>query len=167
MEMNKKLACGLWATSVLGIITSIFSLIPSFENLASYADSNVAGYAIGIIVYSIVCIVVGLISRILLGYNVWQDKNNKGTFVIVILNALFASSFGGIVAFIMRLILRKNDSPSIRKAWFVPAIITFVIAVIVSVVSTGFTVLGVISLLINTTFDLIFGYWFLKYLKLN
>ena len=86
--------------------------------------------------------------------------------ISVILIAIFTFNLGGLVAIVMRLILRKKkDSAKIRNTWFVPAIVAGVMTLI-SLISI-FSFVGFIGLLLNVAYYLIFGYWFLKYLKVN
>lgn len=45
--------------------------------------------------------------------------------ISVILIAIFTFNLGGIIAIILRLVLRKKkESEGIRNAWFVPAIVS-------------------------------------------
>lgn len=103
-----------------------------------------------------------------------RDKNDKLTMISIILIAIFTFNLGGITAIILRLILRKNDSEAIRKCWFVPGAVAGVLPLIVNgaryianleYFSYFLTVIG--SALLSAAFYLIFGYWFIKYLKLN
>ena len=147
-SINKKLAYSLWAVSGISALMSIINYI-SYE------------YYLGMI-----GIVVALVFQGLLGYTILRDKNDKFTMISVILIAIFTFNLGGLVAIVMRLILRKKkDSAKIRNAWFVPAIVAGVMTLI-SLISI-FSFVGFIGLLLNVAYYLIFGYWFLKYLKVN
>ena len=86
--------------------------------------------------------------------------------ISVILIAIFTFNLGGLVAIVMRLILRKKkDSTKIRSVWFVPAIVSGVMALIHII--SYITLIGVIGPVLNVVYYLIFGYWFIKYLKVN
>jgi hypothetical protein len=147
-NINKKLAYGLWAVSGLSALMSIINYI-SFE------------YYLGMI-----GIVVALVFQGLLGYTILRDKNDKFTMISVILIAIFTFNLGGLVAIVMRLILRKKkESTKIRSAWFVPAIVAGAMALI-NIISY-ITLIGVVGLVLNVVYYLIFGYWFIKYLKVN
>lgn len=146
-NINKKLSYGLWAVSGISALLSIVNYI-SFE------------YYVGLIT-----VVIALVFQILLGYTIFRDKNDKFTMVSVILIALFTFNLGGLTAIIMRLVLRKNDSEKVRNAWFVPAIVSGTLALIAMFASINF--MKLISLVLIVTYYLIFGYWFIKYLKVN
>ena len=147
-NINKKLAYGLWAVSGISALMSIINYI-SFE------------YYLGMI-----GIVLALVFQGLLGYTILRDKNDKFTMISVILIAIFTFNLGGLVAIVMRLILRKNkESNKIRNVWFIPAIVAGVMALI-NIISF-ITFIGVIGLILNVVYYLIFGYWFIKYLKVN
>ena len=147
-NINKKLAYGLWAVSGISALMSIINYI-SFE------------YYLGLI-----GIVLALVFQGLLGYTILRDKNDKFTMISVILIAIFTFNLGGLVAIVMRLILRKNkESNKIRNVWFIPAIVAGVMALI-NIISF-ITFIGVIGLILNVVYYLIFGYWFIKYLKVN
>ena len=146
-DLNQKLAYGLGTVSGISALMSIINYI-SFE------------YYRGMI-----SIVIALIFQGLLGYTILRDKNDKFTMVSVILIAIFTFNLGGLVAIIMRLVLRKKDSDKIRNAWFVPAIISGALALIN--IFLAFSFIGFVGLVLNVVYYLIFGYWFLKYLKVN
>lgn len=146
-DLNKKLAYGLWTVSGISALMSIINYI-SFE------------YYLGMI-----SIVIALIFQGLLGYTILRDKNDKFTMISVILIAIFTFNLGGLVAIIMRLVLRKNNSDKIRNAWFVPAIVSGALALIN--LFLAFSFIGFVGLVLNVAYYLIFGYWFLKYLKVN
>ena len=146
-SINKKLAYGLWAVSGISALMSIINYI-SYE------------YYLGMIV-----IVVALVFQGLLGYTILRDKNDKFTMISVILIAIFTFNLGGLVAIIMRLVLRKKNSYKIRNAWFVPAIVSGALALIN--LFLAFSFIGFVGLVLNVVYYLIFGYWFLKYLKVN
>lgn len=145
--LNKKLAYGLWTVSAISALMSIINYI-SFE------------YYLGMI-----SIVIALVFQGLLGYTILRDKNDKFTMVSVILIAIFTFNLGGLVAIIMRLVLRKKDSDKIRNAWFVPAIVSGALSLIN--LFLAFSFIGFVGLVLNVVYYLIFGYWFLKYLKVN
>lgn len=145
--LNKKLAYGLWTVSAISALMSIINYI-SFE------------YYLGMI-----SIFIALVFQGLLGYTILRDKNDKLTMVSVILIAIFTFNLGGLVAIIMRLVLRKKNSDKIRNAWFVPAIVSGALALINIFLVFSFT--GFVGLVLNVVYYLIFGYWFLKYLKVN
>lgn len=146
-SINKKLAYGLWTVSAISALMSIINYI-SFE------------YYLGMI-----SIVIALVFQGLLGYTILRDKNDKFTMASVILIAIFTFNLGGLVAIIMRLVLRKKDSDKIRNAWFVPAIVSGALALIN--LFLAFSFIGFVGLVLNVVYYLIFGYWFLKYLKVN
>jgi len=146
-NINKKLAYGLWAVSGISTLISIINYI-SFE------------YYVGMI-----GLIIAVVFQFLLGYTILRDKNDKFTMISVILIALFTFNLGGIIAIIMRLVLRKNDSQKVRNAWFVPAIVSGALALITSFAYFNF--MSLINLVLNVAYYLIFGYWFIKYLKVN
>ena len=112
-----------------------------------------------------ISIVISLVFQVLLGYTILRDKNDKFTMISVILIAIFTFNLGGLVAIIMRLVLRKKDSDKIRNTWFVPAIVSGALALIN--LFLAFSFIGFAGLVLNVAYYLIFGYWFLKYLKVN
>lgn len=147
-SINKKLAYSLWAVSGISALMSII-------NYMSYE------YYLGMI-----GIVVALVFQGLLGYTILRDKNDKFTMISVILIAIFTFNLGGLVAIVMRLILRKNkESTKIRNAWFVPAIVAGAMVLVNMIHFITFA--GVASLILTAVYYLIFGYWFIKYLKVN
>ena len=147
-SINKKLAYSLWAVSGISALMSIINYI-SYE------------YYLGMI-----GIVVALVFQGLLGYTILRDKNDKFTMVSVILIAIFTFNLGGLVAIVMRLILRKKkDSAKIRSVWFIPAIVAGAMALVTMIRFITFA--GVASLILTVAYYLIFGYWFIKYLKVN
>ena len=147
-NINKKLAYGLWAVSGISTLISIINYI-SFE------------YYVGMI-----GVILAAIFQFLLGYTILRDKNDKFTMVSVILIAIFTFNLGGIVAIIMRLILRKKpNSEKIRNYWYVPAVVSGVLNLIY--ILNVFTFIDFIGLVFNVVYYLIFGYWFIKYLKVN
>lgn len=117
--------------------------------------------------------VCALVSRLLLGYTILQDKNDKFTKISVILVAIFNFNLNVLIAIIMRLVLRKNNSEKVRNAWFVPAIVSGVFILIWIIRFFGFEVndfsLSSIftTLVPNVVYYLIFDYWFIKHLKIN
>lgn len=144
--VNKKLAHGLWAISGLSALISVISFISAY-------------YYIGII-----SVIISLVFQVLLGYTILRDKNDKFTMVSIIAIAIFTFNLGGLVAIVMRLILRKKpDSEQIRKLWFIPAVVSGIMYLIN--ILSAFTFIGFIQLVLNVVYYLIFGYWFIKYLK--
>lgn len=86
--------------------------------------------------------------------------------ISVILIAIFTFNLGGLVAIVLRLILRKKSgADKIRNGWFVPAIVSGALNLIS--LFTTFIFIGFIGLTLNVAYYLIFGYWFIKYLKVN
>lgn len=146
-NINKKLAYSLWTVSGIFALISIINYI-SFE------------YYLGMIRS-----VLALVFEGLLGYTILRDKNDKFTMISVILIAIFTFNLGGLVAIIMRLVLRKKDSEKIRNAWFIPAVVSG-IWLSINLIRT-FSFLGLVGLIFNVAYYLIFGYWFIKYLKVN
>ena len=147
-SINKKLAYSLWAVSGISALMSIINYI-SYE------------YYLGMI-----GIVVALVFQGLLGCTILRDKNDKFTMVSVILIAIFTFNLGGLVAIVMRLILRKKkESTKIRSVWFIPAIVAGAMALVNMIRFITFA--GVASLILTVAYYLIFGYWFIKYLKVN
>ena len=146
--INKKLAYGLWAVSGLSAVMSIINYL-SFE------------YYLGMI-----GLVVALVFQCLLGYTILRDRNDSITVVSVLLVAIFTFNLGGLVAIVMRLVLRKKkESEKIRSAWFVPAIVAGVMMLIN--IMSYISLFGVVGLVLNVAYYLIFGYWFIKYLEVN
>lgn len=146
--INKKLAYGLWAVSGISTLISIVNYI-SFE------------YYIGMI-----GVIIAVVFQFLLGYTILRDKNDKFTMISVILIAIFTFNLGGLVAIVLRLILRKKaNSEKIRNSWFVPAVVSGALNLIS--LFTAFSFIGFVGLALNVAYYLIFGYWFIKYLKVN
>ena len=146
--INKQLAYGLWEVSGISTLISIVNYI-SFE------------YYIGMI-----GVIIAVVFQFLLGYTILRDKNDKFTMISVILIAIFTFNLGGLVAIVLRLILRKKaNSEKIRNSWFVPAIVSGALNLIS--LFTAFSFIGFVGLALNVTYYLIFGYWFIKYLKVN
>lgn len=150
--MKQKLGYGLLAVSIISAIISIDSYIS-------------IGYYTGIFM-----IVFGLIFQILLSYTILRDKNDRFTMISIILITIFTFNIGGIIAIILRLILRKNNTEIIRKCWFVPGIAAGVLPLIrVRAFTAGlfYSTFFINNVLLNAAFYLIFGYWFIRYLRLN
>lgn len=148
-NINKKLAYGLWAVSGISKLISIITYI-SFE------------YYVGMIYV----IIIAVVFRFLLGYTILRDKNDKFTMISVILITIYEFNLSGIIAIILRLVLRKKkESEGIRNAWFVPAIVSGALNLIS--LFTAFSFIGFVGLALNVAYYLIFGYWFIKYLKVN
>lgn len=104
--------------------------------------------------------------QVLLGYIILRDNNDKTTRISVILAVIFSFNFGYVLVFILRLIMRQtSNSGKIRKYWFVPAIAIGVQGLISLCSNFNFALL--IYLMSGTVSTLIFGYWLIKYLKLN
>ena len=147
--INKKLAYGLWTVS--GILTLI-SII-SFISIKNY---------IGMI-----GVIIAVVFEFLLGYTILRDKNDRFTMISVIMITIFTFNLAGVIAIILRLVLRKKrESESIRKAWFVPAIVVGA-ANLIMLLFTEFSFIGFAELALYVVYYLIFGYWFIKYLKVN
>ena len=147
-NLNKKLAYGLWAVSGISTLISVINYI-SFE------------YYVGMI-----GVIIAVVFQFLLGYTIFRDKNDKFTMISVILIAIFTFNLGGLVAIVLRLILRKkSDADKIRNCWFVPAIVSGALNLIS--LFTAFSFIGFVGLALNVAYYLIFGYWFIKYLKVN
>lgn len=147
-NINKKLAYGLWTVSGISTLISLINYI-SFE------------YYVGMIV-----LIIAAALQFLLGYTILRDKNDRFTMISVILIAIFTFNLAGIIAIILRLVLRKKkESEGIRNAWFVPAIVSGALNLIS--LFTSFTFVGFIGVVLNIAYYLIFGYWFIKYLKVN
>ena len=147
-NINKKLAYGLWAVSGISTLISVINYI-SFE------------YYVGMI-----GVIIAVIFQFLLGYTILRDKNDRFTMISVILIAIFTFNLGGIIAIILRLVLRKKkESEGIRNAWFVPAVVSGAVNLISFF--TAFSFIGFAGLVLNVAYYLIFGYWFIKCLKVN
>lgn len=147
-NINKKLAYGLWTVSGISTLISLINYI-SFE------------YYVGMIV-----LIIAAALQFLLGYTILRDKNDRFTMISVILIAIFTFNLAGIIAIILRLVLRKKkESEGIRNAWFVPAIVSGALNLIL--LFTSFTFVGFIGVVLNIAYYLIFGYWFIKYLKVD
>lgn len=147
-NINKKLAYGLWAVSGISTLISVINYI-SFE------------YYVGMI-----GVIIAVIFQFLLGYTILRDKNDRFTMISVILIAIFTFNLGGIIAIILRLVLRKKkESEGIRNAWFVPAVVSGAVNLISFF--TAFSFIGFVGLVLNVAYYLIFGYWFIKCLKVN
>lgn len=147
-NINKKLAYGLWTVCGISTLISLINYI-SFE------------YYVGMIV-----LIIAAALQFLLGYTILRDKNDRFTMISVILIAIFTFNLAGIIAIILRLVLRKKkESEGIRNAWFVPAIVSG--ALNLNSLFTAFSFIGFIGVVLNIAYYLIFGYWFIKYLKVN
>ncbi len=147
--INKKLAYGLWAVSGISTLISIVNYI-SFKNY------------IGMI-----GVIIAVAFEFLLGYTILRDKNDKFTMISVIMITIFTFNLAGVIAIILRLVLRKKrESENIRKAWFVPAIVAGA-ANLIGLLFTEFSFIDFVGLALNVAYYLIFGYWFIKYLKIN
>lgn len=147
-NINKKLAYGLWTVSGISVLLSVINCI------------NIKNYV------SLILLIVAFAFQTLLGYTILRDKNDKFTMISVILIALFTFNLGGLVAIALRLILRKKSDPEkIRSCWFIPAIVSG--ALNLFSLFTAFSFIGLIGLALNVAYYLIFGYWFIKYLKVN
>ena len=148
-NLNKKLAYGLWAVSGISTLISLILYVRA-----------------GIYVVGIIALVIAFGLQAMLGYTILRDRNDKFTMISVLLISAFGSNIGGIVAIVLRLILRKKrDSEAIRKCWMVPGLVVGCLGLITLFMSFSF--ISFISLGLNVTYYLIFGYWFIKYLKLN
>lgn len=190
IAINKKLAYPLWAVSMISAFVSIYIIwvthnvsLLSYEYwylflFYSYEDLDLYDiFYLGIYreIYNNLTLltVCALVSRLLLGYTILQDKNDKFTRISVILVAIFNFNLNVLIAIIMRLVLRKNNSEKVRNAWFVPAIVSGVFILIWIIRSFGFEVndfsLSSIftTLVPNVVYYLIFDYWFIKHLKIN
>lgn len=193
IAINKKLAYPLWAVSMISAFVSIYIirvthsvsllsyeywylfLFYSYEDLYDnyfywnfyWRDTD------NIYIYLTLLTVCALVSRLLLGYTILQDKNDKFTKISVILVAIFNFNLNVLIAIIMRLVLRKNNSEKVRNAWFVPAIVSGVFILIWIIRSFGFEVndfslASIFTTLVpNVVYYLIFDYWFIKHLKVN
>ena len=149
-NLNKKLAYGLWAVSGISTLISVINYI----SFGYY-------YYVGMI-----GVIIAVIFQFLLGYTILRDKNDKFTMISVILIAIFTFNLGGLVAIILRLILRKKaNSETIRNSWFVPAVVSGALNLIS--LFAAFSFIGFVGLALNVAYYLIFGYWFIKYLKVN
>ncbi len=63
---------------------------------------------------------------------------------------------------IMRLILRKNKSETIRNMWFIPALIGGVLPFISILDVIAFVPFAIVRVILNVVYYLLFGYWFLE-----
>lgn len=104
--------------------------------------------------------------QVLLGYIILRDKNDKTTRISVILAVFFSVNPGYVLVFVLRLIMRNTGNPEkIRKYWFAPAIVVGIQGLIS--LCSDFNFATFIYLVSSTANCLIFGYWLIKYLKLN
>lgn len=150
--LNKKLAYGLWAVSGISGLYQLYSIRYSIIYYQEYLE--------------IIGIVVALVCQGVLGYTILRDKNDKFTMISVILTAIFTFDLSGWVAMVMRMILRKKkESTKIRSVWFIPAIVAGATKLVNMIHFITFG--GVVSLILSVTYYLIFGYWLIKYLKVN
>ena len=147
---SKKMAYGVWAICAFLMLVNIISVI------SMDVEPHVLSVLISLISYVLIA---------LLGYTIYRDRNDRLTMITVILVAIFTFDLGGFVAVILRLVLRKNDSENVRKLWFLPAVISAALSLIVGL--SYITVLSAISMILTTLYCLIFGYWFIKYLPVN
>ncbi len=145
-NINKKLACGLWAVS------GISALVPMVLSLS------------GSYYFNPVSLIVTLLIQLLLGYQIFRDKNDFQTMITVIVITILSLNLGGVIAFVLRLIIRKNNSEKVRNYWFIPAVVTGVSSM--TLLFALFPI-GLLLVCLNVAYYLIFGYWFIKYLKLN
>ncbi len=151
--INQKLAYGLWAVSGISIIIYIVDYIPIMYDIGE--------------IYVIIPSVLAAFFQFFLGYHsILRDNNDKLTMISVIMITLLRIDFAGIVAIVLRLLLRqKRESETIRNVWFVPAIVSGVLGLIT--LFTAFRFVYLVKLTLNAVYYLIFGYWFIKYLKVN
>lgn len=195
IAINKKLAYPLWAVSMISAFVSICIIRVTdyvsflsheylfynyeYEDLYDFFYRRYI-YDRYIYIYLTLLTVCALVSRLLLGYTILQDKNDKFTRISVILVAIFNFNLNVLIAIIMRLVLRKNNSEKVRNAWFVPAIVSGVLLLIWKIIffgfdffcdsyidDPGFWVPVLINLVLNVVYYLIFDYWFIKHLKVN
>jgi len=138
----KKLAYSLWAVSFVSFVISVIG----FVTQSFYMGIPLAA--------------ISLVFQILLGYNIFRNKNDRFTMFSVILVALFTFNISGFITIIMRIILKKSKNPdALRRLWFVPACIGVVLQILVST--------DILGMILSAAYYLIFGYWFIKELKVN
>lgn len=161
-KINKKtLAYSLFAvTGINALLMIIFSI--AISDSGSAANSKAASGSGPLLLLMIVF--VGF--QVWLGYIILRDNNDKTTRISVILAVIFSFNFGYVLVFILRLIMRQtSNSGKIKKYWFVPAIVVGVQGLIS--LFSNFNFEYFINLVSGTASSLIFGYWLIKYLKLN
>lgn len=146
---NKSLAYGIWA------ITAIWLIISIIGNLSVGMTAPLM----------LILTVAAHIFQFLLGVTIYREKNDGFTMVMVVLVAIFTFNLGGFVAIIQRLIIRKNNSQSVRNSWFLPAVVSGVLALIS--LFTVFSILNLFGFVLNVAYYAVFGYWFIKLLPLN
>ncbi len=141
-KMNQKLACGLWALTVLNVLFILLIAGP-----AAFGPLNI----------------IASLLQLFLGYIVYRDRNDTLTAITVVLITLMSLNFAALSAFIIRLVMRKSTRPEgLRKYWYIPAVIAIVCSLL-GIISY-FSIVGIINLILNALYYLIFGYWFIYYL---
>ena len=162
-KVNKKtLAYSLFAVTGINALLMLIYIIATSDN-RSVGNGKVAASGSGPLLLLMI-VFVGF--QVWLGYIILRDNNDKTTRISVILAVIFSFNFGYVLVFILRLIMRQtSNSGKIRKYWFVPAIAIGVQGLISLCSNFNFALL--IYLMSGTVSTLIFGYWLIKYLKLN
>ena len=162
-KVNKKtLAYSLFAVTGINALLMLIYIIATSDN-RSVGNGKVAASGSGPLLLLMI-VFVGF--QVWLGYIILRDNNDKTTRISVILAVIFSFNFGYVLVFILRLIMRQtSNSGKIKKYWFVPAIVVGVQGLIS--LFSNFNFEYFINLVSGTASSLIFGYWLIKYLKLN
>ena len=133
--------------------------------------------------FSMVNLITGLISvilQVILGFAIYRDRNDKFTFVVIIIFA--ATSLSIPVALIIALMLvrkyaKKNDWAT--KCWFVPATVSALFSLInfIRVASSFeymiewygalYPIMTILGYLVNILNFLVLGYWLIKSLDIR
>ena len=161
-KVNKKtLAYSLFAVTAINALLMIIFCIATSGSRAVGNGKAASGSGPLLL---LVIVFIGF--QVLLGYIILRDNNDKTTRISVILAVFFSGNPGYVLVFILRLIMRKtSNSEKIRKYWFAPAIVIGVQGLIS--LFSDFNFATFIYLVSGTVSCLIFGYWLIKYLKLN
>lgn len=162
-KVNKKtLAYSLFAVTGINALLMLIYIIATSDS-GSAGNGKVAEAGSGPLL-QLTIVFTGF--QVLLGYIILRDNNDKTTRISVILAVIFSFNFGYVLVFILRLIMRQtSNSGKIRKYWFAPAIAIGVYGLMN--LCSDFNFENFIYLVSGTASSLIFGYWLIKYLKLN
>ena len=151
---NKRLALMVGASIVA---LAVISAMLSFMARGAVFLGGVLHVGVGL---ALIEIVIVLAFELLLTYAIYNDRNDSLTVLSVLAVSFLTLNAAGIVAIVLRLILRRGNSKKIRNMWYLPAVTSIFF-------SFSLNPIGIVILLINAFYYFAFGYWFIKYLKLN
>lgn len=159
---NKQLAIGVWGIAGFNFILSTVVTFLVSHTIAALS------------------LVTGLLSMVILvalGYAIYRDKNDKTTFIIMIVFGVLSLNLSIAVLFIMVLLRRgtiktknlQQTREKIRRLWYLPVIISG-IGIIISFIFTmssapassvpAYNILGtIVPGILTTIFILILSHW--------